>query len=271
MKIIDCFMFFDENLVLEIRLNTLDNIVDKFVIVEATRDHAGEKKDLNFNIKNFPKFKNKIEYIVVDDLPIKVESNKKNWHENHLRDQYQRNALIRGYKNAAPEDWIMISDIDEIPDPKKIKEFDIKQKYACFLQKNFQSKINLLNISDGFWAGTKICQKKNLKSPQWLRNIKIKERPFWNFFKDKQPQLIENGGWHFSFLKNPKEIKKKIISYSHQEFNKEKFVNEKNIEERIDKGKDLFERNIQYKSIKVDETFPEYIFKNKEYFKNWII
>ena len=100
MKIIDCFMFFDENLVLEIRLNTLDYIVDKFVIVELL-EITLVKKDLNFNIKNFPKFKNKIEYIVVDDLPIKVESNKKNWHENHLRDQYQRNALIRGYKNAA--------------------------------------------------------------------------------------------------------------------------------------------------------------------------
>ena len=113
-----------------------------------------------------------------------------------MRDQFQRNALSRGYKNCDPDDWIMISDIDEIPDPNKIKEFNVKNKYACLLQKNFQSKLNLLNITDDLWPGTKICQKKNLKSPQWLRNIKTKKRAFWKIFKDKQPQLINNSGWH---------------------------------------------------------------------------
>tara|TARA_X000001036_G_scaffold438697_1_gene487256 strand:+ start:797 stop:1612 length:816 start_codon:yes stop_codon:yes gene_type:complete len=271
MKLIDCFMYFDEDLVLEIRLNTLYKIVDKFVIAEATKDHAGKNKKLNFNINNFNKFKDKIEYLVIDDLPENVKSNKKDWHENHMRDQFQRNALARGYKNCDPDDWIMISDIDEIPNPKKIKEFDVKNKYACLLQKNFQSKLNLLNITDNFWPGTKICQKKNLKSPQWLRNIKTKKRPFWKIFKDKEPQLIKDSGWHFSFLKNPTSIKQKIISYSHQEFNKEEFIDEKNIENKIKKGEDLFGRNIKYKAIKVDENFPEYIFKNKEYFKNWIV
>ena len=153
-------MYFDEDLVLDIRLNTLYEIVDKFVIAEATRDHAGKEKKLNFNIEKFSKFKKKIEYLIVDDLPINVKSNKKGWHENHIRDQFQRNALERGYEKYDAEDLIMISDIDEIPDPKKIKEFNSKNKYACFLQKNFQSKINLLNITDDFWAGTKICKKK---------------------------------------------------------------------------------------------------------------
>ena len=110
-----------------------------------------------------------------------------------------------------PTDWVIISDIDEIPDPKKIKEFNTKYKYACFLQKNFQSKINLMNITDGYWPGSKICEKKNLKSPQWLRDIKIKKKPFWKIFSDKQPQLIENGGWHFSFLKDPQSIRKKLF------------------------------------------------------------
>ena len=159
-------MYFDEDLVLEIRLNTLSEIVDKFVIAEATKDHAGREKKLNFKIDKFSKFKKKIEYHVIDDLPIKVKSYKKGWHENHLRDQFQRNSLAKGYKDCDSNDLIMISDIDEIPDPKKIEEFNIKNKYACFLQKNFQSKINLLNITDNFWAGTKICQKK--KSYIWI-------------------------------------------------------------------------------------------------------
>ena len=263
-------MYFDEDLVLDIRLNTLYEIVDKFVIAEATRDHAGKEKKLNFNIEKFSKFKKKIEYLIVDDLPINVKSNKKGWHENHIRDQFQRNALARGYEKYDAEDLIMISDIDEIPDPKKIKEFNLKNKYACFLQKNFQSKINLLNVSDGEWPGTKICQKKYLKSPQWLRNIKIKKKSFWKIFSRKI-QLINNGGWHFSFLKDPVSIRKKIISYSHQEFNKKKFIEEKNIKIKIKKGKDLFDRNIKYKAIKVDKTFPLYIRKNKEYFKDWIL
>ena len=270
MKLIDCFMFFDEDLILEIRLNTLYDVVDKFIIGEATRDHAGRKKKLNFDIKNFSKFKDKIQYLVIDDLPINVRSNKQNWHENHMRDQFQRNALARGYKDCDSNDLIMISDIDEIPDPKKIPEFNLENKYACFLQKNFQSKINLLNTSDGLWSGTKICQKKNLKSPQWLRNIKIKKVPFWKIFKDKQPQLI-SGGWHFSFLKNPESIKKKIISYSHQEFNSDNFTDTESIKKRISNGQDLFDRKIEYKTIEVDETFPEYILHNKDKFKNWIM
>ena len=270
MKLIDCFMYFDEDLVLEIRLNTLYRKVDKFVIAEATRDHAGRNKKLNFDIKNFNKFKDKIEYLIIDDLPKNVKSNKKDWHENHIRDQFQRNALARGYKDCEPDDLIMISDIDEIPDPKKITEFNLKNKYACLLQKNFQSKLNFLNITNNYWPGTKICQKKNLKSPQWLRNIKTKKIPFWKFFKNKEPQLIRDAGWHFSFLKHPALIKEKIISYSHQEFNKKEFINEENIEKKIKNGEDLFNRNIKYKAITVDESFPEYIFKNKEYFKNWI-
>tara|TARA_B100000963_G_scaffold236476_1_gene206710 strand:- start:8082 stop:8897 length:816 start_codon:yes stop_codon:yes gene_type:complete len=271
MKLIDCFMYFDENLVLDIRLNTLNDAVDKFVIAEATRDHAGKSKKLNFKIENFSKFKHKIVYQVIDNLPLNVTSKKFRWHDNHMRDQFQRNSLAAGYKDADPNDLIMISDIDEIPDPKKIKEFDIKNKYACFLQKNFQSKINLLNITESYWSGTKICQKKNLKSPQWLRNIKTKKRSFLNIFKDRQPQLIEDGGWHFSFLKDPESIKRKIIAYSHQEYNKEEFTDIKNIENKISNNKDLFNRDIKYKSVEIDSSFPNYIYKNKSKFKDWIV
>ena len=264
-------MYFDEDLILDIRLNILFDNVDKFIIAEATKDHAGKDKKLNFDFKNFPKFKNKIEYIIIDNLPINVKTKKNDWHENHLRDQFQRNSLSKGYKNDGDEDLIMISDIDEIPDPKKISSFKFEKKYACFMQKNFQSKLNLLNISDGYWPGTKICKKKNLKSPQWLRNIKTKKVPFWKFYKPKQPQLIENGGWHFSFLKDPKDIVTKINSYSHQEFNKPEFVDTNKIKERINNKKDLFGREIKYERVNVDQQFPEYIVNNKDKFSEWII
>ena len=121
------------------------------------------------------------------------------------------------------------------------------------------------------WPGTKICKKRNLKSPQWLRNIKIKKRPFWKFYKPKQPQLIYDGGWHFSFLKSPENISLKIKSYVHQEHNKEKFTNIENIKKRIYDKKDIFGRSFNYKPIKIDDSFPIYISSNKERFKNWII
>ena len=203
-------MYFDDDLVLDIRLNTLNEHVDHFVIAEATLDHAGNSKKLNFNIEKFSKFKNKINYIIVEDIPKNVDDFKKNWHPAHMRDQFQRNALERGYKDFNDEDLIMISDIDEIPNPKKISEFKIQNKYACFIQKNFQAKINRLNITEEKWPGTKICQKKNLKSPQWLRDIKTKKRKIWQIYKEKEPQIILDGGWHFSFLKDFNLIKKKI-------------------------------------------------------------
>ena len=271
MKLYDCSMYFDEDLMLDLRLNILNENVDKFIIAEATRDHAGNEKKLNFNLKNFSKFENKIQYLVVDDVPINVKSKKKNWSANHWRDQHQRNAMARGFENCDDEDLIMISDIDEIPDPKKMSEFKIQNKYACFMQKNFQSKLNLLNVTDKYWMGTKICQKKFLRSPQWLRDIKTKKRPFWKFYKPKTPQLILDGGWHFSFLKKPKDIAKKIISYSHQEFNKDEFINEKKIEKRIENKQDLFNRNIKYEKTEIDSSFPKYIFDNKTMYKDWII
>ena len=271
MKLIDCCMYFDEDMMLDLRLNILNEDVDRFVIAEATRDHSGKEIKLNFDIKKFSKFKNKINYLIIDDLPINVKSRKKNWDANHWRDQHQRNSLTRGFQDCNDDDLIMISDIDEIPNPKKISEFKIINKYACFMQKNFQSKLNLLNITDNYWMGTKICQKKYLKSPQWLRNIKTKKRPFWKFYKPKEPQLIFDGGWHFSFLKKPKDIAIKIKAYSHQEFNKDDFVNEQKIAERISNKQDLFNRNIEYKKIEIDSSFPKYIFENQNMLKESII
>jgi len=271
MKLCDCFMYFDEDLVLDLRLNILNNYVDKFVIAEATKDHTGKDKKLNFNINNFSKFKSKISYIIVEDMPTNLKFYKKNWPVHHLRDQHQRNALARGYEDSNDEDLIMISDIDEIPDPNKIKIFDVKNKYACFIQKNFQSKINLLNISDKNWMGTKIIKKKYIKSPQWLRNIKTAKPSFWKFYKPRQPQLIYDGGWHFSFLKNPKGISKKIQSYSHSEYNKSIYTDEKKIAERINNRIDIFDRNFKYEKIDIDDTFPKYILENINKYKDWII
>ena len=266
MKIIDCFSYFDEDRILEIRLNTLFDYVDKFVICEATLDHAGNKKKLNFEIKKFKKFESKIDYIVIDDLPKVVTKFKKHWHTAHARDQFQRNSLVRGLKDCSDNDLIMISDLDEIPNPEKILEFTNEDRYVCFVQGNYLLKLNLLNMTEPKWYGTRMCRKKDLKSHQWLREIKVRKLPFYKFYKPKFDKFIQNGGWHFSSVKNPEGIYNKLNSYSEQQFNTDKFKNIDTIKEKIKLKKDLFDRNYKYKILKIDNTFPEYIINNESKF-----
>ena len=102
-------------------------------------------------------------------------------------------------------------------------------------------------------------------------NLKTKKKNWWSIFRDKQPQIILNGGWHFSFLKKPELIQKKIKSYAHQEFNKDEFTNIDKIIERIKLNKDIFNRDYSYERIKIDNSFPEYISNNKDKFKDWIL
>ena len=269
MAIYDCFQFFNEEHILDLRLNILNKFVDFFVFVESTTDHQGKEKKLNFDQKKFKKFDNKIIYIVVDDTAEAIK--KPHFGGESLPEQHQRNSIMRGLKNCNDNDLIILSDVDEIPDLNKLNIFNKKNKYAVFSQKMFNYKINLLNETESDWHGSKICLKKNLKSPQWLRNLKFKQYPFWRIDKPKNLQIIENGGWHFAYLQNPDNILKKIKSFAHGEFNTKNFANQKSIEEKIALGKDIFDRDITYKKVEIDNTFPKYIVDNKEKLKMWII
>ena len=269
MAIYDCFQFFDEEHILDLRLNILYESVDFFVFVESTTDHQGRPKKLNYDAKKFKKFSNKIVYIVVDDTEEAIK--KPHVGGESLVEQHQRNSIVRGLKNCSDNDLIILSDVDEIPDPKKINLFNKKNQYAVFSQKMFNYKINLLNETESNWHGSKICLKKNLKSPQWLRNLKFKKYPFWRFDKIKDLQIIENGGWHFSYLQTPKNILKKIKSFSHGEHNQPEFANEKNIEEKIKMQKNIYDLHFEYKKVEIDHTFPKYILENINKFQDWII
>ena len=154
--------------------------MDKFIIVESTVNHQGKPKKLNFDIGKYKKFKNKINYIIVDDTP----ENIKKPHEGgeSLVEQHQRNSIMKGIRNADDNDLIILSDVDEIPNLNKLNKFD-KNKYAVFSQKMFMYKLNLLNLKENNWYGSKICLIKNLKSPQWLRNLKFKKYPFGELIK----------------------------------------------------------------------------------------
>jgi len=269
MAIYDCFQFHNEETVLDLRLNILNNYVDFFVIAESTVDHQGNTKKLNFDVNKYKKFQKKIIYIIVDDTKEIIK--KPHIGQNSLTEQHQRNSILRGLKNSRDDDLIIISDVDEIPDLSKLKYLDKKKRYAVFAQRKFDYKINLLNITEGDWLGSKICLKKNLRSPQWLRNLKFKKYSFWRLDKIRDVQIIKDGGWHFSYLQSPGDILKKISSFSHGERNIEKFKNIKRIEEKINSLENIFDLGFKYKKINIDNTFPGYLNKNKDKFKNWII
>ena len=203
MNIYDCFMYFDEDLLLDIRLNTLDKFVKKFVITEALYTHNGNKKELKFDINKFQKFKDKIIYLVVEKQPENIldlvdgESKEKRGEKLILngmaRDYFQRENLSRGLIESTSDDLILISDLDEIPNLKYLDYTKIKNNILIFEQKMFYYKLNLF-YEDYTWLGTKAVKKKNFISPQWLRNIKGKIYPKWRidtfFSKKKYSNLI---------------------------------------------------------------------------------
>ena len=268
MAIYDCFQYFNEEHIVDLRLNILNDFIDKFIIVESTVDHQGQAKKLNFDINKYKKFKNKINYIIVEDTPNQIKKSHKGGES--LVEKYQRNSIVKGLNRAEDTDLIILSDVDEIPDLNKLNEFD-KNKYAVFSQKMFMYKMNFLNLNENNWHGSRMCLKKNLKSPQWLRNLKFKEYPFWRIDKIRNLQVIENGGWHFSYLQSPEHILKKIQSFAHGEFNKSEFINLENIYSKIQKGQDIFDRGYNLKKVELDSSFPSYILNNKEKFKKWLI
>jgi len=267
MAIYDCFQYFNEDHILDLRMNILNESVDYFVISESTKNHQGSEKKLNFDIKKFKKFESKIIYIVAN---YKDEKNFKNHKGGEsLIEQHQRNNIIHGLKKANDNDLIVLSDSDEIPDLKKLNQIRPNTQYTAFSQKMFMYKLNLQNLNESNWIGSRICLKKHLPLPQKLRDFKFKKYPFWRL--DKRKFQIILGGWHFSFLQTPYDIMKKIKSYSHGEFNTKDNANESNIKKKIQEGIDVFDRGFTLKKINIDDSYPEYIVNNQKLLKDWII
>ena len=292
MKIYDCFMYFDEEVVLDLRLNTLNEFVDYFVIVESVFTHNGDKKELKFNHKKFEKFKNKIIYLTFDKEPERLLKIKdpKNDHGGYimnalLRENSQRNFISEGLKSANEEDFILISDVDEIPNLKNIDFDKYKEKIIQFRQEMFYYKFNL-KLPDHNWIGTKACKKKNLITPQWLRNIKDKKYPFFRidtfFSKTKYTnvQFIDSGGWHFSNIKNAKEIEYKLKSYlHHREFDINP-MSTKEIENIIKNKKAIYDLKVDKKDNKIGngnklekyplDKLPKFLQDNINIYQEWI-
>ena len=292
MRFIDCFMYFDEDMILDIRLNILDKYVSNFIICEANFNHNGTNRKLKFDINKFSKFKEKIIYIPLEEQPKNLREilnsdnqsikNSKILDNALLRENFQRNFLKSKIKNFHDEDLIIISDVDEIPN---LENFTYKAKITFFEQKMFYYKLNLLH-KNFKWYGSKIIKKKHLKSPQWLRNIKSRKYPFWridilfSMKKYNNINFIENGGWHFTNIKSAEKIDYKMKNFLHHlEYEESglgveeirKIISEKKV--FYDHGADKRDKKWSAEIILVkesDQNLPNYIIENKEKYTDWL-
>jgi beta-1,4-mannosyl-glycoprotein beta-1,4-N-acetylglucosaminyltransferase len=294
MKIFDCTTFFDENLMIDVRLNILNKYVDKFIIVEAKFSHSGKKKKLNFKINNFSEFKKKIIYVVLENEPNNITykqdkdiifEEKQNMRQNSIkRIAYQRNKIMEYLNEAKDEDYILYSDNDEIPNLENFNFESEKNDILIFKQKLFYYKFNLFcNRVD--WFGTKGCKKKQLRSFSWLREIKTKRYPFYRldalFSKNKYTnvKVIENGGWHFSQLKTPKDIEQKLLNQEHHDEYKLAKGKIPNVEDLVKRKIIIYDHKAKSSDYKFSKEFkletlsldymPFYLRKNVDKYKKW--
>ena len=287
MKIIDCTTYFEEKMMMELRFNILDKYVDKFIVCEANFTHSGEKKEINFNIKDYPDFKNKIIHLILKDDPCKEVEDRvilNNRDKSILRIEKQRNYIKSALGDFSGEDYIIHSDNDEIPNLNLVNFKQNKKKILVFEQNLYYYKFNLL-YSNFNWYGSKACKLKNLKSLDWLRMVKNKKYNFLRLdtlFSEKKYislNVVKNGGWHFSNLKSLEGIMKKL----HNDENYSEFLEKKLSKEQM---LDFIERKIiphnhfvdKKSNLKSQETklaiieknsLPKYLQSNYEKYSKW--
>jgi beta-1,4-mannosyl-glycoprotein beta-1,4-N-acetylglucosaminyltransferase len=265
--IYDCFQFFNELDILKIRLHVLSPVVDRFVISEATETFSGLKKPLYYeeNKAMFAEFEDKIIHVVVEDTP---------QGGTHERDTFQKNAVTRGLAGCTDDDIVIFSDLDEIPNPDKIREIlqnFQEDKIYHFAQRLFYCYLNMEEVSGSLlsyagefegvarkkWIGTKMLSYKLLREQHLLLGeLRFPER--------KEIGIrVEDGGWHFGYMGGHgekdirKRVQEKVVSAAHQEYNSKHVLS--NVTDQIKDGKDIFGRNAQFVRCEIDESFPEYI------------
>lgn len=269
--VIDCIPFFNELDILKLRLHILDPLVDRFVIEEATHTFSGLPKELCFekNKEMFEEFLPKITYLVVDNSPKEIST--------HGRDKFQKNALAKALTDVSDEDVLILSDVDEIPNPvvlqEIVKKFDPDKIYHL-AQRNFYCYLNmeevsgnLLSITGEFpgverrmWLGTKVFAKKNIPESGIIDLREISP-------EDPRSVRVADGGWHFGYMGSchetdvSKRVGTKVVAAAHQEYNTEDVLAE--VKDRLILGEDIFGRNAVFQWAVVDESYPQYLLEHK--------
>lgn len=294
-RVYDCFTFFNELDVLEIRLNELANVVHRFVLVEATHTHQGQPKPLYYaeNSQRFRRFERKITHVVVEfpeepDLLARYPGTSVTW----AREHFQRDMIVKGLTDCEPTDVVIISDVDEIPRATKVLEYLSFPGIKIFKQKLYYYWLNCqcIGTTDGreyAWLGSIMVQFSHLMSPQQMRNLCISTArefvsPRWfvrlgarlyrkiRSLVGQTVTVVDNGGWHFSYLGGVENIMAKLQAFAHTELVTPEILRPEQIISVMQQGRDLFGRNLVFKFVPIDGSFPEYVFRNLDRFGNLI-
>ncbi len=269
-NVYDCFIFFNELDLLELRLNELNRVVDYFVLVESRYSHTNQPKPLFFNEnkKRFSQFLPKIRHIIIDSFesvpPIEsysfykndkgyramVKKNPSLW----ARELFQRDQIIKGLHDAKPTDVVLIGDVDEIPRAEAVAKSLDTEEILVLKQTMYVGYINLKVIK--LWSGTKVLPCSLLSSPQEIRLV-------------RKAKAIYHGGWHFSSIGSLEQIRYKLASYTHQELHTKQNSSTAAIMKYLDYGLNISETGFPVRSAKIDSSFPDYILKNRQQFAKY--
>lgn len=276
----DCFSFYNELDLLELRLNVLKDVVDRFVLVEAWQTHTGKPKPLYFeeNIKRFSSFEGKIIHIVVDDFPSSLDNDTER-QASWVRENFQRNAVERGLVDAKDDDLIMVSDVDEIPSPAAVRAASKQKGVIVCEQLMCNYYFNFISYTTPIWPGTKIVRYKEFYSPEtyakMLPSVYVDERvnvgPSATRLRYLTPtSRIRKGGWHFSYLGGAKAIVSKIGSIA-VEYRDGNNTREEWVAKTIEQGLDVCGCGRRFFAVPLDDRFPVWIRENKERFSGLIL
>jgi beta-1,4-mannosyl-glycoprotein beta-1,4-N-acetylglucosaminyltransferase len=278
-KVYDCFTFFNELDLLEIRLNVLNDVVDYFVIVEGDRTHTGNEKDflVELNRDRFKEFESKIIYVKVDDFPSieGIGNDEFGRSSAWILERMQRNAIDRGLKSANDNDVILVSDLDEIPRPEYVERYKDIPGVKVFVQENYSAYLNRLNTSEPHWFnGTRMASLRELRelssdfiNMEWVTQDCIGKPQALRFASGT---VIYDAGWHFTSLGGVDLICQKLAAFSHQELINEDMKKPEEIERRLAAGEDVFGRDVNFEFVELDNSFPSYLMNQQERYKHLI-
>jgi hypothetical protein len=266
MKVYDCFTFFNELTLLEIRLRELYDVVDYFVIAEANMSHSGLPKGYNLedNWEKFSEFHDKIRYLKIDDFPETDDS----W----VREKFQRDALSRGLEDKGPDDIIIVSDLDEIPRAEvieSIKEDENLYERYVLLVPLFRYKFNFLK-----WYQPVSHQQIIVTRSHVFTNPE-RERDYTHKWLPSPPDVVylDHAGWHFSYLGDNDNALHKLKNFAHTEQNVPEIVDVFSIERMIRNkcGPNPAQEDERMEYVRMDDYFPKYVVENQDRYTDLII
>lgn len=259
-KLIDAVLFNNELDLLEIRLNEMSPVVDWFVLVEGTKSFANQPKQLTYekNKDRFSRFHHKIIHVIVEDSP--------NTSDAWAIETFTRNATLRGIEQVPgiqDDDWVILSDVDEIIRAARFQEFHFEQGRVYKFDLTFRYyKFNCKAMSDG-WSAPIMVNKHFFTDPQNTRHNNNPALPWATV------ETIQNAGWHFSYMGGIEAIQAKISMNAHQEFNNDHFKDSKRLEQKLKYGEDLYDRDAHKWEFVNDNDYPQFVLDHPDRFEDY--